>query len=70
MAGIGLRKPHYAIYNYAEETGAVTYSGGGLLAKAVEFSASIESGDDNNLYALQNPTAAFPTALSASRQTI
>lgn len=51
MAGIGLRKPYYAIYNYAEETGAVTYSGGGLLAKAVEFSASIESGDDNNLYA-------------------
>lgn len=51
MAGIGLRKPYYAIYNYAEESGAVTYSGGGLLAKAVEFSASIESGDDNNLYA-------------------
>ena len=51
MAGIGLRKPFYAIYNYNEESGTVTYTGGGLLAKAVEFSASIESGDDNNLYA-------------------
>ena len=51
MASIGLRKPFYAIYNYNEESGTVTYTGGGLLAKAVEFSASIESGDDNNLYA-------------------
>lgn len=51
MAGIGLRKPFYAVYKYDEETGTVTYTGGGLLAKAVEFSASIESAEANNLYA-------------------
>lgn len=51
MAGIGLRKPFYAIYNHNESAGTVTYSGGGLLAKAVEFSASIETASDNNLYA-------------------
>lgn len=51
MAGIGLRKPYYAIYNYDEATETVAYTGGGLLAKAVEFSASIESGDKNDLYA-------------------
>lgn len=51
MAGIGLRKPFYALYSYDEKKGTVSYTGGGLLAKAVEFSASIESGDDNNLYA-------------------
>ena len=51
MAGIGLRKPFYAIYNYDETAGSVAYSAGGLLAKAVEFSASIESAEANNLYA-------------------
>lgn len=51
MAGIGLRKPYYAVYNYDESAGAVSYANGGLLAKAVEFSASIESGDNNDLYA-------------------
>lgn len=51
MAGIGLRKPFYAIYNYDEGAGAASYTAGGLLAKAVEFSASIESGDNNDLYA-------------------
>lgn len=51
MAGIGLRKPFYAIYNYDDGAGTVSYSGGGILAKAVEFSASIESGDNNDLYA-------------------
>lgn len=51
MASIGLRYPYYAKYNYDESTGEVTYSGGGLLGKAVDFSAKIESGDDNNLYA-------------------
>ena len=51
MAGIGLRKPFFAKYSYDEERGAVSYTGGGLLAKAVEFSASIESSDDNGLYA-------------------
>lgn len=51
MAGIGLRKPYYAIYHYNESTGEVTYTRGGVLAKAIEFSASVESGDDNNLWA-------------------
>ena len=49
MATIGVSKPMYAIYK--ETAGVVTYSGGGILAKAVEFSASIESASDNNLYA-------------------
>lgn len=49
MAGIGLRKPFYSIYNNAD--GVVTYTGGGILAKAIEFSASIETATDNNLYA-------------------
>lgn len=49
MAGIGLRKPFYAIYN--NEENVVTYSDGGILAKAIEFSASIEGGDDESLHA-------------------
>ena len=51
MASIGLRHPYYALYSYSAETGKVTYSAGGLLGKAVEFSAKINSSDDNNLYA-------------------
>lgn len=51
MAGIGLRRPYFAKYNYNEKTGTVTYSDGGILGKAVEFSAKIESGSDNILYA-------------------
>lgn len=49
MASIGLRKPFYAIYK--NTNGTVTYSNGGILGGAIEFSASIESGKDNNLYA-------------------
>ena len=51
MAGIGLRSPYFAKYTVDPVTGAVSYSGGGLLGKAVEFSAKIESASDNNLYA-------------------
>lgn len=51
MASIGLRNPYYAKYNYDSGTGKVSYSDGGLLAKAIEFSASLESSDANNLYA-------------------
>lgn len=51
MAGIGLRLPYFAKYNYDEATGEVSYSGGGLLGKAVEFSAKVEAASDNNLYA-------------------
>lgn len=49
MAGTGLKKPYYAKYSATGST--VTYTGGGILAKAVEFSAEIDSGEDNNLYA-------------------
>ena len=49
MAGIGLRKPYVGVYKY--ENSAIAYTKGQLLAKAVEFSASIENNDDNNLHA-------------------
>lgn len=50
MATIGLSRPMYAIYTDNGD-GTVTYSNGGVLAKAVEFSAEIDSSDDNNLSA-------------------
>lgn len=49
MAGIGLSKPMYAIYDMS--TGVPTYKDGGILAKAIEVSIDVESGDDNVLYA-------------------
>ncbi len=49
MATIGVSKPYYG--KYVNTDGTITYTGGALFAKAVEFSASVESGDDNNLYA-------------------
>jgi len=49
MATIGVSKPYYG--KYVNTDGVITYSNAGVFAKAVEFSASIESGDDNNLYA-------------------
>lgn len=49
MATIGLSKPYFGVY--ANTDGVVTYTAGGVFAKAVEFSATIESGDDNNLWA-------------------
>lgn len=49
MAGIGLRKPFFAVYQNVDSV--VTYLNGGLLGKAVEFSASIEDGSDNNFHA-------------------
>lgn len=49
MATIGVSKPYYGIYTNTE--GAITYTDGAVFAKAIEFSASIDSGDDNNLYA-------------------
>ena len=55
MAGIGLRKPYYAIYNYDSEQDTVTYSNGGLLGKAVEFSTTFEGSNDNILYADDGP---------------
>lgn len=49
MATIGVSKPYYGIYKNTD--GVITYENGGIFAKAIEFSASIESGGDNNLYA-------------------
>jgi phi13 family phage major tail protein len=49
MATIGVSKPYYGVY--ANNDGTITYTGGEVFAKAIEFSASIDSGEDNNLYA-------------------
>jgi len=51
MAKIGVSKPYYAIYNHNEEAGTVTYSGGGVLGKATEVDVTINTSEDNNLYA-------------------
>lgn len=63
MATIGLSKPYYAIY--AEAGGVVSYSDGAVMGKATEANISIETTEDNNLYATtdwRRPTAALPTA--------
>jgi hypothetical protein len=49
MATIGVSKPYYGIYN--NNNGVISYSDGGVFAKAIEFSSKIDSGEDNNLYA-------------------
>jgi len=49
MATIGVSKPYYG--KYVNTDGTISYTGGAVFAKAVDFSATIESGDDNNLYA-------------------
>lgn len=49
MATIGVSKPYYG--KYVNTSGTITYTDGAIFAKAVEFSASVESGSDNNLYA-------------------
>ena len=48
MATIGLSKPYYA--TYANTTGTVSYSNGGVMGKATEANIEIETSDDNNLY--------------------
>lgn len=50
MAGIGLSKCYVAEYT-CSTAGVVSYSNGTLMGKAVEFSTSIETADENNLYA-------------------
>lgn len=67
MATIGLSKPYYAIYSNTGST--VSYSDGGILAKAVEFSAEIENTDDNNLYA-DNAIAETDRSFSGGTLTI
>ena len=49
MAGIGLSKPYYAIYN--ANGGNPTYTAGGLIGKATELTLELEGADANVLYA-------------------
>ena len=49
MAVMGVGKPYYA--KYANNGGTVSYSDGGIMGKAVEVSADIETADSNDLYA-------------------
>lgn len=53
MAGIGLSKPVYALYSNSGTT--ITYSGYGVLGKAVDFSLSLNDGTSNILYADNAP---------------
>lgn len=45
----GLRLPYFAKYN--NNNGTVTYSDGGTVGKAVQYSVSIQKSDDNHAYA-------------------
>lgn len=49
MAVVGVCKPYYA--KYTNNSGTVSYSDGGIIGKAVEVSADIETADSNDLYA-------------------
>lgn len=49
MATIGVSKPYYALYNVTD--GAVSYSDGGVMGKATEVDITINTSQDNNLYA-------------------
>lgn len=49
MATIGVSKPYYAKYSFTDNK--VSYSGGGVMGKMTELEISIETSEDNNLYA-------------------
>lgn len=49
MASIGLKKPYIAKYSCSG--GVANYTDGMVLAKAIDFSAKVESTDNNVLYA-------------------
>lgn len=49
MATIGVSKPYFGIYE--NTAGVIAYSGGGVFAKAVEFSSQIAASEANDLYA-------------------
>lgn len=51
MAVIGVSKPKYAIYEYDETTKKITYRSGGSLGKATQVDVTINTSEDNNLYA-------------------
>lgn len=67
MAGIGLSKCY--VGKYAEASGVVSYTDGTLIGKAVEFSTSIETADENNLYA-DNAIAETDTTFGGGTLTI
>ena len=48
MATIGVSKPYYAIYSATGTT--VKYTAGGVMGKATDVTAAIETTDRNNLY--------------------
>lgn len=49
MAKIGVSKPYFAVYGATGST--VSYSDGGVLGKATEVDVTINTSEDNNLYA-------------------
>lgn len=53
MATIGLSKPYFAKYDAS--TGTPVYSDGGLMGKYTELSISLNTSDDNILYADNGP---------------
>lgn len=54
MASVGLRKPFYAKYSYDSSSDTVNYAEGGLLAKAIQFDASVSGAEESTLYADDN----------------
>lgn len=67
MATIGLSKPYYAVYR--NEGGVVSYENGGVLGKATEANITINTTEDNNLYA-DNVIAETERAFSDGSLTI
>lgn len=55
MAKTGLSKSYYALYTYDSTEDEVTYSGGGVLGKAVNAEIEVEAGDQNVFYANNGP---------------
>ena len=54
MAGIGLSKPYYALYNWSG-SGAPTYTGGGKLGKATQLELTLTDSEGNVLYGDNGP---------------
>lgn len=51
MALKGLTKPYCGVYSYDEKTNTVTYENGYACDKAISYGVSLESEEDNPLYA-------------------
>lgn len=67
MATIGVSKPYYALYGNVGNQ--VSYSDGDVLGKATEVDVSIETSEDNNLYA-DNGIAEADRAFSGGTLTV